>query len=189
MIEIIPNLHPIFVHFTVALLSTAVLLTVIAPCLPVPHQPACRTVAQWNLWLGTVITLATALSGLQAYHTVSHDAASHVAMTDHRNWAILTVTLFAAAAIWSGIQARRQKQTGPGFVIVLAIAGVVLASTAWHGGELVYRHGLGVMSLPNISSDNHHHAHEQEQDTDHRPSMHSATSSPHQEHNHDDHAH
>ena len=30
---------------------------------------------------------------------------------------------------------------------VIGVWGMV-ASTAWHGGELVYRHGLGVLSLP-----------------------------------------
>lgn len=45
------------------------------------------------------------------------------------------------------------------FIGLLLAAGVLLASTAWHGGELVYRHGLGVMSLPQPEGEGHDHEH------------------------------
>ena len=35
----------------------------------------------------------------------------------------------------------------------------LLASTAWHGGELVYRYGIGVISLPQSSGPDHQHKH------------------------------
>ena len=43
----------------------------------------------------------------------------------------------------------------------MAVAGSVLVSTAWHGGEVVYRYGIGVMSLPNVEegADGHNHSH------------------------------
>ncbi|MBL4850981.1 MAG: hypothetical protein JKY90_01690, partial [Gammaproteobacteria bacterium] len=44
-------------------------------------------------------------------------------------------------------------------VLCIAIAGAVLASTAWHGGEVVYRYGIGVISLPKVEGDGHDHAH------------------------------
>ena len=39
----------------------------------------------------------------------------------------------------------------------------VLGSTAWRGGEIVYRYGIGVMSLPQTSvddKDGHEHSHD-----------------------------
>lgn len=159
MPEIIPNLHPIFVHFTVALLSLSVGLYVVTPFVKSPLKEQWQTVARWALWFGAGITIITGFAGLYAYNTVAHDTPSHLAMTDHRNWAIVAIVLFLALAAWSVIWERRGKNLGTVFVICMVIAGGVLASTAWRGGELVYRYGLGVMSLPKAEGDGHNHAH------------------------------
>lgn len=159
MFEIIPNWHPIFVHFTVALLSVAVGLVVVLPFIKSPLKEQWQTVARWALWFGAGFTIVTGLTGLYAYNTVAHDTPSHAAMTDHRNWAIVTITLFLTLATWSIIRARKNKTLGMVFVVGMVVAGSVLASTAWHGGEVVYRYGLGVMSLPKAEGDGHNHSH------------------------------
>jgi len=159
MLEIIPNWHPIFVHFTVALLSLAAGLFVVTPFVSSPLKEQWQIVSRWALWFGAGFMIVTGLTGLYAYNTVAHDTPSHLAMTDHRNWAIATITLFLALASWSIVWARKNKPLGMAFVVCIAIAGAVLASTAWHGGEVVYRYGLGVMSLPKAEGDGHDHAH------------------------------
>ncbi len=159
MPEIIPNLHPIFVHFTVALLSLSVALFVVTPFIQGPLKTQWQTVARWSLWFGAAITVITALTGLNAYNTVAHDTPSHLAMTDHRNWAVATITLFLLLASWSIIWVRKGKNLGAAFVVCMVVAGAVLGSTAWRGGEVVYRYGLGVMSLPQSSGDGHDHSH------------------------------
>ncbi|MBL4885747.1 MAG: hypothetical protein JKY95_14600, partial [Planctomycetaceae bacterium] len=78
-IEIIPNWHPIFVHFTVGLLSISALFYLAGLVL---RKPTFLIVARWNLWVGGAITVATVLAGFYAYGTVAHDALSHAAMTD-----------------------------------------------------------------------------------------------------------
>ena len=91
MIEIIPNWHPMLVHFTVGLLSLSVFLHVLAR-LPLSSslRGEWRIVAEWLLWLGGVFALATAVTGWLAYNSVEHDDVSHAAMTTHRNWALPT---------------------------------------------------------------------------------------------------
>jgi uncharacterized membrane protein len=166
MVEIIPNWHPIFVHFTVALLSLAVLLSVIVSLLPDGQlRQQWQWVAQWNLWLGTGITLLTVAAGVVAYNTVTHDTPSHEAMTEHRNWALATAALFVVLAIWSWRRTRAEQAPGGVLLAGLVLAGALLAATAWHGGELVYRYGLGVQSLPKASA--HSHAAGAEHDHDH----------------------
>ena len=163
MLEIIPNWHPIFVHFTVALFSLAVGLFIATPFLKPPLQEQWQIVARWALWFGAGFTVITGLTGLYAYYTVAHDAPSHTAMTDHRNWAIATITLFLAMTAWSAVLARRKQAIGTVFIATMLAASGVLASTAWRGGEVVYRYGLGVMSLPQVASgaegDGHAHEH------------------------------
>lgn len=157
MIDIIPNWHPIFVHFTVALLSIAVALFVVTRFM---GNDKLRTqwelVAQWNLWLGAIITLVTVAMGVVAYNTVAHDTPSHEAMTEHRNWALVTSLLFMVLAIWTALRARAGQGINALILAGLVAGGGLLFSTAWHGGEAVYRYGLGVMSLP--KADSHAHA-------------------------------
>ncbi|MCF6236338.1 MAG: DUF2231 domain-containing protein [Gammaproteobacteria bacterium] len=159
MPEIIPNLHPIFVHFTVALLSLSVGLFVVTLFVKSPLKEQWQTVARWTLWFGAGITIITGLTGLEAYNTVAHDTPSHLAMTDHRNWAVVTIVLFLVLASWSILWIRKGKHLGAAFVVCMVIAGGILGSTAWHGGELVYRYGLGVMSLPQSEGEGHSHSH------------------------------
>lgn len=159
MFEIIPNWHPIFVHFTVALFSLAAGLFVVTPFMKSPLKEQWQTVARWNLWFGAGLTIITGLAGLYAYNTVAHDSPSHAAMTAHRNWAIAAITLILTLAVWSLVRVRRNQALGAVFITATVVAGVVLASTAWRGGEVVYRYGLGVMSLPKPEGNGHSHAH------------------------------
>lgn len=157
MIEVIPNWHPVFVHFTVALLSIAVILFVAVRFVSDEKlRRQLEIVAQWNLWLGAIITVLTVAMGVVAYNSVAHDTPSHEAMTEHRNLALVTAGLFLCLAIWSVLRARAGQGINTVILLGLLVAGGLLASTAWHGGEVVYRYGLGVMSLP--KTDSHGHA-------------------------------
>ena len=168
MIEIIPNWHPIFVHFTVALLSIAVVFFILGTALP-HHKwrEQWLTVAHWNLWVGAAISLFTATAGWFAFNSVNHDTPSHVAMLEHRNLALITLTVFLPIALWSMVRYRADKPVQVVFLAALLVAQGLLLSTAWHGAELVYRHGLGVMSLPKKEEGGDDHAHQHGEDNAH----------------------
>lgn len=155
-IEIIPNWHPIFVHFTIGLLSISALLYLAGLVL---KKPNLLVAARWNLWIGAAVTIATVLAGFYAYNTVAHDGPSHAAMTDHKNWALVTASIFGVLALWSLIKHRGAKTVHPAFVALILLASSILAITGFKGGELVYRHGLGVMSMPEVSGDGGHGSH------------------------------
>ncbi len=167
MFEIIPNWHPIFVHFTVALLSLSVGLTIVIPFIKSPLKDQWQIVARWALWFGAGFTVITGLTGLYAYNTVAHDSPSHLAMTDHRNWAIVTIISFLALAGWSIHWFRQNRTLGKVFIYCIAVSGMLLGSTAWHGAEVVYRYGVGVKSLPKADTHQHEggtHEHPSDQD-------------------------
>jgi uncharacterized membrane protein len=178
MIEIVPNWHPIFVHFTVALFSTSVGFYTLAYLLPklrlFPKLASdFEVVARWCLWVVGIMVIITVLAGIQAFNTVKHDAPSHLAMTDHRNWAVPTACAMVLAAFWSLWNAYRRKAITIPFILALVIVQGLILSTAWRGAELVFRYGLGVMSLPKSEGDGHSHYHADETSMDHStmPSM------------------
>lgn len=160
MFEVIPNWHPLFVHFSIALLSMS---TIFFVALIITKnnavQDQLKILAYWNLWLGTGFAIVTATAGWFAYNSVAHDTPSHEAMTDHRNWALVTLSVFIVASLWSIKQYKSVKNTSATFTFIMVMAFVLLASTGWRGGEAVYRYGLGVMSLPKAEGDGHAHEH------------------------------
>ncbi len=162
--EIIPNWHPIFAHFTVGLLGIAALLYLAGLVLKKDHL---LIAGRWNLWIGAAITIGTVLAGLYAYYTVAHDAHSHAAMTDHRNWALTTAGIFALLALWAAWKQRGAKTVSPVFVGFLLLAAGLLAVTGYKGGEVVYRHGTGVMRMPEIRGDGGHGSHHPDNDEHH----------------------
>lgn len=165
MIEIIPNWHPIFVHFTLGIFSAAFgffLVSYFLSFLPVLKNLAyeLEITARWCLWVVAFITIGTVLVGLYAYNTVVHDSVSHVAMTNHRNWALPTAAAIILMAIWSFWRYVKQQKLSLGFIIALVVVELLLLSTAWRGAELVFRYGLGVISLPQPGEMDHHHHHD-----------------------------
>jgi uncharacterized membrane protein len=160
--EIIPNWHPVLVHYTIALLSISALFFLAARIF---KKDSLYTVGKWNLWLGALITIVTVLVGLQASGNVAHDARSHAAMMNHRNWALGTASIFGFLAAWSFYKHRKSTPTVT-FTLLLLLASSALAITGYKGGELVYRHGTGVMSLPHTSSHDHS-AHEDQSESPH----------------------
>jgi len=181
VIEIIPNWHPLFVHFTVGLLSTAVIFYFATLLLSNRHpwKQQWLTMANWCLWTGCLFAIATATAGWFAYNSVAHDAASHAEMTLHRNWALPTVAIFLLMGLWAIILARKRRRPGFLFLTFSLIAAGMLMVTGWLGAEAVYRYGLGVKSLPTVEEggDGYNHSHNHSHN-----SMHDETSD--DKHNH-----
>ncbi len=163
MPEIIPNYHPILVHFTIALLSISVVFYVVRLVLPINHRwrEQWLNMANWSLWTGCLFAIATVIAGWFAYNSVAHDTPSHAAMTLHRNWAIPTAVLFLLIGFSSIRLAISNKLPGFKFISVSIVAAIMLMVTGWLGAEAVYRYGLGVMSLPKVEAgaDGHNHSH------------------------------
>jgi uncharacterized membrane protein len=150
MIEIFPNWHPVFVHFSVGVLFLSIFLFYAATILRrEPLHSQLVIAAQWNLWLGVVITVGTVFAGFVAFNSVDHTGAAHPHMLDHRNWALGTATIFVILAGWSLLSALKGADfAGTGhavFLVLLTVAGIGLAATGYKGGELVFRYGVGVL--------------------------------------------
>ena len=148
----IPNLHPIVVHFPIALLSVAVLVDLI--------RVAKRDHAGLNLTvqilygLGTLGLIAAFLSGRQATETVEVAGQAFIVLASHENWALATMIFFIAffglrfAAYWYQIDTRKSISVAS---VVLGLIGMGLVTiTGNRGGELVFGHGVGVAAIEEL---------------------------------------
>lgn len=163
MIEVIPNWHPLLVHFPIALISLSAFFHLAAKLLHKQPRfaPHCAVLAHATLWLVALAAFPTVLFGWLASNTVDHDEAGHAAMLLHRSWALASLL---ALTVLASLDAWRHKvdalPTWP-FAGAVILVWALVATTAWHGAELVYRHGLGVISVPaHVESDHHPHQHE-----------------------------
>jgi len=158
--EIIPNYHPMLVHFSIALLIIATLFY--SASLLFGSGERSQTLlaaARWNLWVGVAISFVTVLTGWMAYNSVANDALSHQAMTLHMKWALPTLGLWIVAVSW-GFFSRKIKASLI-FILFLWISTASLLVTGYLGAENVYRHGIGVMRLPASIDEGEGHGHEE----------------------------
>jgi uncharacterized membrane protein len=128
--------HPLVVHFPLVALLLAVLLDVVAA---LRQSPAWRNAATFLWWIGFAGAAAALATGLLAYGRVEHSDLAHQAMTLHRNLALAAVGLLLASALW------RWRRPFSVVAAAVGLAGILALSGAGYlGGNLVYRHGLGI---------------------------------------------
>ena len=136
-----PNLHPLVVHFPVALLLMAVLLELIALLW---KQPEFSRAAWWNQIAGTLGLAFAVASGLFAESTVHMADDASELFERHELIAFVAATLFVTLLLWRiGSRGAPPRQRWI-FLLLLAAGAVLLLTGAYYGGEMVFRYGVGV---------------------------------------------
>jgi len=160
--QITPNFHPIVVHFPIALTIVAFLLS-IAAYIRRSHPASAQLAAagHFTLWLAAIGAAVAVLLGWLAFNSVNHDDAGHAAMLLHRSWAIPTAVGLILLSCWDAWKYRVNELISVPMLFLLFLLSQAIAVTGWLGGEVVYRHGIGVLSLPSneISAHGQHHKH------------------------------
>jgi uncharacterized membrane protein len=166
--QIIPNFHPAVVHFPIALTVIAFLLSLAAYVRP-SHPSAAQLAAagHFTLWLAAIGAAVAVLFGWLAYNSVNHDDAGHAAMLLHRSWAVPTTVGLILLASWDAWKYRANQLISVPMLFILFLLTQSIAVTAWLGGEVVYRHGIGVLSLPASEGAGHSHPRGGAQTTQH----------------------
>ena len=154
--QVIPNFHPIVVHFPIALTIIAFLLSIAAYARrshPISAQLAAA--GHFTLWFAAIGAATAVLFGWLAYNSVNHDDAGHAAMLLHRSWAVPTAIGLILLASWDAWKYRVNELISVPMLFVLFLLSQSIAITGWLGGEVVYRHGIGVLSLPTSEGAGH----------------------------------
>lgn len=153
-----PNLHPMIVHFPIALLFLAVGFDVLTWFLN--GSTVLRRVASGLYAAGAVSGIAAFYSG-RAATTVLLPTDANSVLTHHEDWALRMVWfygLYALARIgfaWRGLDRSRAVLGG---LTALGTAGLFLVyETGEHGAEMVYRYGVGVSAAALESGEVHDH--------------------------------
>lgn len=156
--HVTPNFHPIVVHFPIALTIIAFLLSIAAYARRShPISAHLAAAGHFTLWLAAIGAATAVLFGWLAYNSVNHDDAGHAAMLLHRYWAVPTAIGLILLASWDAWKCRVNELVSVPMLFVLFLLSQSIAVTAWLGGEVVYRHGIGVLSLPPSQGAGHSH--------------------------------
>lgn len=145
------NIHPLLVHFPIALLSLFFLLDVISS---VAGRDEWRRVAGWFLYLGTGFAALTVAAGLMAAKSVAHGGNVHEIMENHEHLALSVLALAGGLSLWRWLA--KGSVVGPAntlYVLLAAILCAMLAFTADLGGLMVYRYGVAVIAADEVNQE------------------------------------
>jgi uncharacterized membrane protein len=148
-LAVMDNIHPLLVHFPIALLSLFFLLDLVGS---VANKADWRHAASWFLYCGAVFAGLTVTAGLIAAGSIPHGGDVHEIMENHEHLGISVFLLSSALAIWRWLS--KEQIAGPANTLHLmsaAILATLLVFTADLGGVMVYNYGVAVEPMTQIN--------------------------------------
>ncbi len=150
------NLHPITVHFTIALFLSAIAFEVIGW---VGKLPSLKSAGKWNLLAATAAAVASVVTGFVAADSAPHNEEIHQVIRVHQTIGLIVLGLVLALFLWRYIGGRKGTPRGLTlYLIVGLIAAVLMTVGGYYGGELVYTYGMGVKPMMEMMNEEHDHA-------------------------------
>jgi uncharacterized membrane protein len=144
-----PNVHPLIVHFPIALLFVAALVDTIG--LAFKGESMWKNTAFLLYMFGTLAAVAAFFAGKQAADSVFLATEANAVLTNHANMAHYLVYFFGGYTVLRTIFffSNLEGRTGIRAVMyLLGVGGLVLVwSTADRGAELVFKYGVGVAAV------------------------------------------
>ena len=139
------NIHPLLVHFPIALLSSFFIVNLIAHFI---KKDPLQTVASWLLYLGAFSAIFTVLAGFSAAETVAHNENVHNIMEHHEDVGISILSLSLGLSAWRIKTGVLQGWKNGVFLALSALLFGLIIQGADLGGLMVYKYGVAVHNTP-----------------------------------------
>ena len=137
-------IHPILVHFPIALLTVSFGADLIGRLRP---SADARAIAFWSLVLAALGAAGAVTTGFIDMYRAELAETTHRFVHLHRNSGLVLLTALVLLAVWRWRIRRRRTVSNSVGLPYLVSAGAVFALVlfqGWFGGELVYGLGAGV---------------------------------------------
>ena len=136
------NIHPLVVHFPIALLISFFLVDFIGS---VFKKPTAREAASYLLYLGTLSALFAVIAGFIAAQSVQHGGGVPEIMENHKLLGLSVLSLSTFLSAWRLISYKSLKGSANVFYLLLSLVLCFLISFgADLGALMVYKHGVSV---------------------------------------------
>ncbi len=158
-----PNIHPMLVHFPIAILGIAIFFDFISFFLPKPKKWWTEEATAFLYGVGALAAVIVYYTGTLAADSVAASAAAESVMSNHADWAWWTIWFYGIyavariAATWMAHEKHRLK-FHLGFFL-LSFAGLfLLFQTGDHGARMVFEYGVGVQAVEVENPVEHDHS-------------------------------
>lgn len=182
----VSNVHPLFVHFPVALVLVTLLFEVFWW---LTKRESFRKTATYLLYLGALSAVAAVITGYIASNGLGHDAPGHEFVHEHRDvmlWmsGLLVVTTLPVIFLRTVREGKWRRL----LILPLVVISALLIYGADKGGQLVFEYGTGVKAISEGTTEETE-GHEHGEETDEDDAAHSAPDSAKESEGHADDGH
>ncbi len=137
-----PNIHPLLVHFPIALLTISVLFDLVYL---LTKKEVFSSVGWWTQLAGVAGLAGTIVSGLYAERTVIIATEARSCFETHQQMAFVSATIFAILLLWRIASKTNLPSKQRAAYLLLSLLGVIAMWVgAWYGGEMVYGLNVGI---------------------------------------------
>lgn len=128
------NIHPLFVHFPIALLLTGLLLDGLGF---VFKKSGLSTAGWWCFGLGVVAAVITVFTGLRAAETISLSQEASEVLEMHEHFQLYSTAVLVGLLIWRCIKWNLIPPLASMYFIITILAVGAISYGAHYGGQLV----------------------------------------------------
>ena len=139
------NVHPLFVHFPVALILVALFSEAVWWLTRKDHF---RRFATYLLYLSTLSAVAAVITGYIASNSLGHDTPGHDFVHEHRDVMLwMSGVLVATTVVMLFVRSFREGKWRRLLLVPLFVISGLLVYGADKGGRLVFEYGVGVKAV------------------------------------------
>ena len=158
------NIHPLLVHFPIALLISFFMVDFMGTVLKKTNW---RDIASGLLYLGTISALFAVIAGFIAADSVVHGENVHAIMGKHKTLGLSVLSLAFVLSSWRLLAGGKIKgEVNFLYLFLSAILSILITLGADMGGLMVYKFGVSVEAVEISAEENafqehshHNHSH------------------------------